>query len=76
MASPFFSGRIPQELMDRIEANMEMTGKSKTEILVSALSLYLGSPQSKEKSENDIEKLWSAIAKLQHDVAALKEKVA
>ncbi len=42
MASPFFSGRIPQELFDRIEQRTQSTGESKSQILVNALSQYLG----------------------------------
>lgn len=42
MASPFFSGRIPQELFERIEQHVQSTGESKSQILVNALSQYLG----------------------------------
>jgi hypothetical protein len=42
MASPFFSGRIPQDLYDHIEQHTQETGESKTQILINALSAYLG----------------------------------
>ena len=42
MASPFFSGRIPQELYDRVEQHIKETGEGKTQILINALSQYLG----------------------------------
>lgn len=42
MANPFFSGRIPQELHQRIEEYIKSTGKTKTQLLVEALSTYVG----------------------------------
>ena len=42
MASPFFSGRIPQELYDRIDQHIKESGEGKTQILINALSQYLG----------------------------------
>lgn len=44
MASPFFSGRIPQELNDRINQHCTETGESKTQVLLNALSKYLDFP--------------------------------
>lgn len=41
-SSPFFSGRIPQKLLDAIENYRAVTGKSKTDVLVSALAQYVG----------------------------------
>jgi hypothetical protein len=42
MADPLFSGRIPPELYERVEAYCWETGKAKTDVLVEALSDYLG----------------------------------
>ena len=42
MASPFFSGRIPQELYDRVDQHIKESGEGKTQILINALSQYLG----------------------------------
>jgi hypothetical protein len=42
--SPFFSGRIPQELYDKAEEYCKETGKKKTELLIEALSTYLNFP--------------------------------
>lgn len=41
-ANPFFSGRIPQQLHDAVERRCGQTGESKTQILIAALSQYLG----------------------------------
>ena len=52
MASPFFSGRIPQELYDRVDQHVKESGEGKTQILINALSQYLGIEISKPKSSN------------------------
>lgn len=50
MASPFFSGRIPQELYDRLDQHVKESGEGKTQILINALSQYLGVEISTPKS--------------------------
>ena len=53
-SNPFFSGRIPPELHRSVEKHCEETGKSKTEVLINALSSYLNIPapdKNNEKSE-------------------------
>ena len=52
MASPFFSGRIPQELYDRVDQHVKESGEGKTQILINALSQYLGVEISKPKSSS------------------------
>jgi len=52
MASPFFSGRIPQELYDRVDQHIKESGEGKTQILINALSQYLGVEISKPSSVN------------------------
>ena len=52
MASPFFSGRIPQELYDRIDQHIKESGEGKTQILINALSQYLGFEISTPKSSS------------------------
>ncbi|HEY9649261.1 MAG TPA: hypothetical protein V6C95_01260 [Coleofasciculaceae cyanobacterium] len=71
MASPFFSGRIPQDLYDKIKNFADESGKSKTEILIEALSAYLNCPVEIKKPARD-EELWDAIKKLQERVTALE----
>jgi len=41
-SSPFFSGRIPQELLDKVEEHRALTGESKTDVLVRSLAKYVG----------------------------------
>ncbi len=50
MVSPFFSGRIPQELYDRVDQHINDSGEGKTQILINALSQYLGIESPKPKS--------------------------
>jgi hypothetical protein len=50
--NPFFSGRIPQELFDKVEEFCKETSRSKTEILINALSEYLKFPIPKPKVES------------------------
>lgn len=52
MASPFFSGRIPQELYDRVDQHIKESGEGKTQILINALSQYLGVEAPKPKPSN------------------------
>ena len=52
MASPFFSGRIPQELYDRVDQHVKESGEGKTQILINALSQYLGIEISTPKSSS------------------------
>ena len=40
-ANPFFSGRIPQGLYDRIEEYRKETDESKTDVLIRALAKYV-----------------------------------
>lgn len=40
-SNPFFSGRIPQRLLDAIEAHRKQTGESKTDVLTRALAKYV-----------------------------------
>lgn len=47
MANPFFSGRIPPDLLERIEQHVSETGESKTQVLINALAAYLNHPVSR-----------------------------
>lgn len=42
--SPFLSGRIPQDLFDKVEEHCKETGKGKTDLMIEALSIYLNFP--------------------------------
>lgn len=69
MASPFFSGRIPQELYDRVDQHVKESGESKTQILINALSQYLGIEISTPKSSNTNTDLFLS------ELESLKERV-
>lgn len=71
MANPFFSGRIPKDLDEKIKSFTKESGKSRTEILIEALSAYLNYPVEIKKPAHN-EELWDAIRKLQERVAALE----
>lgn len=51
-SNPFFSGRIPQELLDRVEKHVQETGESKTNILIQALATYLEFPIKPSSTNN------------------------
>ena len=74
MASPFFSGRIPQDLYDKAGAFIKESGKTKTEILIEALANYLQHPIESQKPAGN-EDLWNAIKELQEKVKLLETKV-
>lgn len=73
MANPFFSGRIPQSLHDRIEQYISESGKSKTELLINALSNYLDFPIEVKETNNSNEGLWIAIKELQKRIEVLEQ---
>ncbi|MEO0933223.1 MAG: hypothetical protein AAFY21_05505 [Cyanobacteria bacterium J06641_2] len=56
--NPFFSGRIPKELNESVVKHCEETGKTKTDILIAALSAYLNvpTPQTNTKISSSVEK--------------------
>jgi len=66
MANPFFSGRIPQELYDRVDQRIKESGESKTQILINALSQYLGVEISTPKSSTNL---------FLNELESLKERV-
>lgn len=48
-SNPFFSGRIPQPLLDAIEVYRNQTGESKTEVLIRALAKYVNYELEEDK---------------------------
>lgn len=56
--SPFFSGRIPQSLLDAVESYRQKTGESKTDVLVKALSAYIGLPVEEQLPQKPLESNW------------------
>jgi hypothetical protein len=73
MANPFFSGRIPQSLHDKVEQYISESGKSKTELLINALSSYLDFPVEAKETNNSNEELWIAIKELQKRLEVLEK---
>lgn len=73
MASPFFSGRIPQELYDRVDQHIKESGEGKTQILINALSQYLGVEISTPKSSSiNIDLFLSELESLKERVELLE----
>ena len=75
MASPFFSGRIPQDLYDRIEQHTKETGENKTQVLINALFAYLSYEMPKLGKSNiaDIELIKDRISLLESSMVELRE---
>lgn len=68
-ARPFFSGRIPQELYDKVEDHLKQTGVSKTDVLIVALSAFLDFPVQITPS-NPLEE---RVAKLEERLAEMDD---
>ena len=71
MASPFFSGRIPQDLYNKAEAFIKESGKTRTDVLIEALASYLQHPIENQKPVGN-QDLWNAIQELQRKVELLE----
>ena len=52
MANPFFSGRIPPGLADKIDARLLATGETRSELLVRLLRAEVGDSQDDNKNDN------------------------
>jgi flagellar biosynthesis/type III secretory pathway ATPase len=75
MANPFFSCRIPPEVLSEIEAYLERTGKGKADFLIAAYRLVieqdaLSSSVSDANVSKEITAIWAAIEELQGKLAA------
>lgn len=73
MANPFFSGRIPQSLYDKVEQYISESGKSKTELLISALSNYLDFPVEAKQTNSSNDELWIVVKELQERIEKLEQ---
>lgn len=73
-ASPFFSGRISQDLFDHIERRIKETGETKTEILTQALATYTGFdlPDIKEGQQSP---LMQKVELLSLEVKTIRERI-
>ena len=52
MANPFFSGRIPPGLADKIDAHLLNTGETRSELLVRLLRAEVGDNKDNNKGDN------------------------
>ena len=55
MANPFFSGRIPPGLADKIDAHLLNTGETRSELLVRLLRAEVGDNNNNNGSDNIID---------------------
>ncbi|BAZ39368.1 hypothetical protein NIES4101_53210 [Calothrix sp. NIES-4101] len=72
MPMPFLSGRIPQRLFDAVEARAQTDGKTRTQIMVEAISAYLNIPYIPEPQKPTIEELAQRLAELEKTVQEMK----
>ena len=54
MANPFFSGRIPPGLADKIDAHLLNTGETRSELLVRLLRTEIGDNNSNNSVDNQL----------------------
>ena len=71
---PFFSGRIPHELMQAVEQHRKDTGESKTDVLVKALTSYLKYPVQ-WPPEADEEIKTGRVNEIEKQISELDSKV-
>lgn len=67
MANPFFSGRIPQVLLDKIKSHLQTTGETQTELLIRLLRAEVGDnkPDNDNKADNIITDLLQRVTILE-----------
>ena len=80
-SNPFFSGRIPPELLDAIEKHREITGESKTDLLIKALSQYVGFQLEEKEPElppihDKLDEIFRRIEKLEKSVFSESKNIA
>lgn len=73
MPNPFFSGRIPVDLNERIKQHIAETGESKTQILINALVAYLSYPLKMQSAPSSSEVSLEMFTALLERVAALEK---
>lgn len=57
----FISARIPKHLMERLEAHVEATGDSKTDVIVEALAEHLAHDEESKTRGGSIERRLSSL---------------
>ena len=78
MPNPYLSGRIPVELDKQVNEFLARTGETKTQMLIKAVSAYIGAepPLLKATGDRRIENLELVVTELQGAVKSLYEKFA
>lgn len=78
MANPFLSGRVPLELLKQVEQYLAQSGESKTELIIKAVSAYIGIklPDPKGDGDKRLENLEQEVAELKGAIKSLYEKFA
>jgi hypothetical protein len=63
MANPFFSGRIPPGLADKIDAHLLATGETRSELLVRLLRAELGDNKLNNVDDNQLDNRLTDVIK-------------
>jgi hypothetical protein len=71
MPNPFLGVRIPPELHEALMAKTETTGQSKSDIVIQALSAYLGIATQHQKLED----LETRLSKLERKLEQLTHRI-
>ena len=71
MPNPFLGVRIPPELHEALMAKIENTGQSKSDIVIQALSAYLGIATQHQKLED----LETRLSKLERKLEQLTHRI-
>jgi metal-responsive CopG/Arc/MetJ family transcriptional regulator len=72
MANPFFSGRIPQSLADKIDSHLLTTGETRSELLVRLLRTEVDDNKTDNDNKAD-NSIVEAVSDLQQRVTKLEE---
>jgi hypothetical protein len=72
---PFLSGRVPQELYDAINDHAKSTGQTRTQVMIKAVTAYLGIPTPKSPTEQKFEETEQKIEQLTQRLADLEKTI-
>lgn len=75
MPNPFFSGRIPLDLFEKVNQHIAKTGESKTQVLVKALAYYLDHPIKIKETSINAEVSLDLFSALEQRVVALEQSL-
>ena len=75
MANPFFSGRIPPGLADKIDAHLLNTGETRSELLVRLLRTEIGDNNSNNSIDNQFDnRLTDVVIRLERLERLINDK--